>query len=124
MDKPFLRPCECFVRRDSAILGVRFSYAQAFELNSEYCHVFHDLAVIFFYIFYFPGFNTSRQQRHVEAKPSTVAMTLEFDASAIKTRLRTGLIEVDSVYHLLVTRQFIQLNSQPKPQVAAICHFC
>lgn len=31
-----------------------------------------------------------------------LALTLEFDASSVKSRVRTGLIQVDSVYHLLV----------------------
>ena len=36
-------------------------------------------------------------------KPSVVAVSVEFDASSVKTRLRTGLIETDSTYHLLVS---------------------
>ena len=39
----------------------------------------------------------------VKEKPSVVAVSVEFDASSVKTRLRTGLIETDSTYHLLVS---------------------
>ena len=38
-----------------------------------------------------------------QAKPTVLALSLEFDASSIKTRVRSGLLEVDSMYHMLVT---------------------
>ena len=40
-----------------------------------------------------------------EEKPHLVAVSLEFDASSVKSGVQHGVIESDATYHLLVHRQ-------------------
>ena len=40
-----------------------------------------------------------------EERPHLVAVSLEFDASSVKSGVQHGVIESDATYHLLVHRQ-------------------
>ena len=40
-----------------------------------------------------------------QAKPFMVSLSIEFDASTFKTRVRKGMIVADAKYHVLAARQ-------------------